>query len=1030
MKKKILFIFVLFSLFFMPRVVLASSGYDRIHFIKNDSGEGEAIVIESNGHFGLVDTMSPGPDSALGLLNNSLVNNTDNGTKVYNYLKKIGCTYLDFVIITHNHADHNGGISELNELVTSSTIVFYKEDIIVEDDVEEAAGMDNHRAYLAEINYLDSREAIKCDVLSCDPTSISNSFISNIVKNDRTDINYESNLKKRIVFDFGGFNINLYNLYTLSNHSENLNSIVTYITHKESGKKTLLMGDLESSRGDIDYDYSNNVLNLIDNPTEHVVDLAIDAQVTDFIGNIDILKAANHGADNSNSYIVLEELRPKHLIISDNHVNDGDNISPKKLAVSTILLSKKVSSTVSYYTSQSDGAIVAEFYSNGYYIKNFSSETGGMSNSALDSIGSHISSNFNTGWYDYNYNHIGNKSLMYIKNGSMYTGLKQIDGLWYLFDDQGRMDEGYGHIDNDDSYYYYFIEKENADETHKRGSMALGFMMIDNNLYYFRKSENDVSEGPMGSAVTDFATIDSQLYYFRTSANDITTGPINSAVLGLATISEHTYYFRTYENEVSTGHIGSALKRACVDVGNKNYCFNRHAHSTDITNHVTMPTNAMCNNLQYTGTSQVLTKTELAGYTWENNVGLNVGTYDVIAELEDGYAWDNESLEPVVITCEIDRIKINKPILIDDSFNYVGDYYTPIISGYDSNTMTVTGLVPKINVGNYNINVSLKNTELTEWADGTDTSVILNWRINKAYSAPPSFSNYDELYDGNPHTISVESVSYGTIYYKTDDTDWSMVAPTRTDAGTTVVYVKVVGDSNHEDSIDSEGHITIGKVPSEKPTVTSYRNVCDGNPHTITATTNTTGTIYYKTDDTDWSTTKPYRVDVGTTVVYVKVGSYDNNHNDSEIVETEIRLIGGSEYMINNYEYNDDASYIYGVVAGTTLDEFKENIIVGFNYTLDIDVYPGTNIIYTGGKTRIKQGNTIIKEYSNIVIGDANGDGLINSADLLRVRQHLLNLSMLSNIYFLASDIDKSSEINSADLLRIRQHLLGILLIE
>ena len=50
---------------------------------------------------------------------------------------------------------------------------------------------------------------------------------------------------------------------------------------------------------------------------------------------------------------------------------------------------------------------------------------------------------------------------------------------------------------------------------------------------------------------------------------------------------------------------------------------------------------------------------------------------------------------------------------------------------------------------------------------------------------------------------------------------------------------------------------------------------------------------------------------------------------------------------------------------------------------------------------------------------------MINSADLLRVRQHLLGNVSLTGEYFLSSDINYDNSINSADLLRIRQHLLG-----
>jgi uncharacterized repeat protein (TIGR02543 family) len=132
-------------------------------------------------------------------------------------------------------------------------------------------------------------------------------------------------------------------------------------------------------------------------------------------------------------------------------------------------------------------------------------------------------------------------------------------------------------------------------------------------------------------------------------------------------------------------------------------------------------------------------------------------------------------------------------------------------------------------------------------------------------------------------------------------------------------------------------------------------------------------------------------------------------------------------FKINNYKYDEIKNYVSKISEGTTLSKYLNNFVIDSSYSLEVETKKqnNNNIIYTGSKSKLYFNKTLELEMTNIVSGDANGDGLINSADLLKVRQHLLNSKLLTDEYFIAADINEDNLINSLDLLRVRQHLLG-----
>ncbi len=160
--------------------------------------------------------------------------------------------------------------------------------------------------------------------------------------------------------------------------------------------------------------------------------------------------------------------------------------------------------------------------------------------------------------------------------------------------------------------------------------------------------------------------------------------------------------------------------------------------------------------------------------------------------------------------------------------------------------------------------------------------------------------------------------------------------------------------------------------------------------------------------------------------------SYTNGQNVSNLSSTQgavvklyaqWRVIQTGDYVINHYDVNYDDNTIDFIEPNTSQNVFKGYITIPSGYTIQVDM-KGQSYISTGSTVKIMNGNTTVAQFTNIVRGDASGDGNINSADLLKIVKHLKGTT-LTGVYYKAADCNDDSTINSADLLKIVKYLKG-----
>ena len=147
--------------------------------------------------------------------------------------------------------------------------------------------------------------------------------------------------------------------------------------------------------------------------------------------------------------------------------------------------------------------------------------------------------------------------------------------------------------------------------------------------------------------------------------------------------------------------------------------------------------------------------------------------------------------------------------------------------------------------------------------------------------------------------------------------------------------------------------------------------------------------------------------EVKLTVLPNEAYTIDENITDTENVLTNISTSTTVETLLTKIQ-----------IEGLTIKFTNE---VGTELTSDKKVGTGTKVTF------VREDGTTFAEKTIVIRGDVTGDGLINSADLLKIVKYLKGTTTLNTT---AADPTKDNLVNSADLLKIVKHLKGTSLID
>lgn len=132
--------------------------------------------------------------------------------------------------------------------------------------------------------------------------------------------------------------------------------------------------------------------------------------------------------------------------------------------------------------------------------------------------------------------------------------------------------------------------------------------------------------------------------------------------------------------------------------------------------------------------------------------------------------------------------------------------------------------------------------------------------------------------------------------------------------------------------------------------------------------------------------------------------NYTPNNPDSTIIPASISINNLGLKIINGY------------LQGFELKTKINNLVA-----MDSHVSYNTNgLIKTGTILTFSDGT----KYEAVVKGDINGDGEVDSKDILRLKNDLLSRSKLNGVYFAAADLYNDNKLDAKDMLKLQRGIL------
>lgn len=501
--------------------ITAGSG-NRIHFINTKAKSGsDAILLESNGHYALIDMgedydfpdgSDPRYPSRWGI---SMRNYQVLEDRLIRHLDQIGVKKLDFIIGTHVHSDHIGGADEILNRYQVGKFYLKK---YSDDRITANWGLwDNLFNYDNALRAAQKRGVTLIQNITDEDSHFKLGDMDIQLYNYKNEYDAEGNLKKV--------------------RDDNSNSIVSVVT--VAGKRIYLGGDLDNAEGAEDklgpvigkvdmmkwnhhYDATiSNTINFLENLSPKMIiqttggDINV-ASTREYLQkkNIQVLRASSQTQDatvfdiSDKGFANVSNLFPDIPVVDEKWYQEG-GYWKYRLADGEMAIGWKEIGGATYFFNGKGQMQAGRWLhlnddwgenakGNDYYLNsNGKMQTGGWFK--LDGSWYYIQSNGARRFSELS--EIGGKKYLFAADGKMLTGNQVFNGKKMFFADSGALQTAgnpstWQKIDSD----WYFYDED--------GLKTIGKKNINGSTYYFNQ------EGVMQ---TGWAFVDGHWNYFASS---------------------------------------------------------------------------------------------------------------------------------------------------------------------------------------------------------------------------------------------------------------------------------------------------------------------------------------------------------------------------------------------------------------------------------------------------------------------------------------------------------------------------------